>query len=137
VILSGDAQEKKEFPLLSYACLAARDTLAMGSSFTLPPILGKVMAGFGAPSAFANNFAQLFTPVAAQTVQVPFHLMALSLYNQPQLSLPERVTSLKALYTETLWARMARVLPCYGAGGVINNSLKARLAGASLAAAAK
>eukprot|EP00288_Rhodomonas_lens_P011766 CAMPEP_0177748386 /NCGR_PEP_ID=MMETSP0484_2-20121128/31904_1 /TAXON_ID=354590 /ORGANISM="Rhodomonas lens, Strain RHODO" /LENGTH=297 /DNA_ID=CAMNT_0019263257 /DNA_START=38 /DNA_END=932 /DNA_ORIENTATION=+ len=120
---------KKDFPLLSYASLAARDSLAMGSSFTLPPIIGKAMiATMGVPAAFANNFAQLFTPVVAQTVQVPFHLLALSLYNNPEMTIKERTASMKSLYTETLWARMARVLPCYGAGGVINNGLKARLA---------
>jgi len=124
---------KKDFPLLSYASLAARDSLAMGSSFTLPPIIGKAMiATMGVPAAFANNFAQLFTPVVAQTVQVPFHLLALSLYNNPEMTIKERTASMKSLYTETLWARMARVLPCYGAGGVINNGLKARLAGFSL-----
>lgn len=65
------SQAKKDFPLLSYASLAARDSLAMGSSFTLPPIIGKAMiATMGVPAAFANNFAQLFTPVVAQTVQV-------------------------------------------------------------------
>lgn len=64
--------------------------------------------------------------------QVPFHLLALSLYNNPEMTIKERTASMKSLYTETLWARMARVLPCYGAGGVINNGLKARLAGFSL-----
>eukprot|EP00961_Rhodomonas_salina_P004371 59894-Rhodomonas_salina.2 len=48
------------------------------------------------------------------------------------MTIKERTASMKSLYTETLWARMARVLPCYGAGGVINNGLKARLAGFSL-----
>lgn len=120
---------RREFPKMGYLNLAMRDMLSMGSTFTLPPVLGTLLKTAGMPSSLASNIAQTSCPVLAQTVQAPFHLMALSYYNSPDFTFSERIQSVKQLYKGTVLARMARALPCYGAGGVLNTNLQTMMVG--------
>lgn len=120
---------RREFPKLGFANLAARDMLSMGSTFTLPPVLSGLMKSMGMPSSIANNIAQTSCPVLGQVFQAPFHLMALSYYNEPDFDISQRFEYVKKLYKPTLFARMARALPCYGAGGVLNTNLQSLMVG--------
>ena len=38
-----------------------------------------------------HTLNQVLVPVLGQTIQVPFHLMALSLYNKPELDVGKRL----------------------------------------------
>mmetsp|Transcript_51491 Transcript_51491/g.122619 ORF Transcript_51491/g.122619 Transcript_51491/m.122619 type:complete len:323 (-) Transcript_51491:270-1238(-) len=116
----------RSFPFLGFVALASRDVVSMGCAFTLPPFFGKALVNAGMSNGPATTLAQILVPVLGQTVQVPFHLVALSLYNKPELDLGKRLKLCQSQYWETLGARMARAFPVYGAGGVLNTGLQAR-----------
>ena len=44
----------------------------------------------------------------------------LDLYNRPNIGLTERFSFIKTQYVRTAIARMSRILPAFGIGGIIN-----------------
>jgi hypothetical protein len=97
----------------------------MASAFTLPPILGKkIEENMNISADNALRIAQISTPVLTQIVATPFHLLGLSLYNRPSISMEERLTQIKKICFETTILRMLRFLPAFGIGGVINIELR-------------
>ena len=113
--------DPRPLPLKSYGLFAARDSMTILASFTLPPILGKVFAKqFDMELQTANNIAQLFTPCAMQLFSCPLHLHGLDLYNRNEATSQARWAFIKQEYIKTSAARIARIFPAYGIGGVIN-----------------
>jgi hypothetical protein len=51
-------------------------------------------------------------------------LYALDLYNRNSASTSERISFIKREYVKTLLARMARIFPAYGIGGVVNKYIR-------------
>jgi hypothetical protein len=78
--------------------------------------------------------AQLVTPVAAQLIAGPLHYVGLDCYNRPLTKqggygslasqLTERARFLYRGVGTVVGARMARILPGYGIGGVWNTRLR-------------
>lgn len=114
-------QAVKPFPVISYGLFFIRDIFAMASAFTIPPILGKEIQKRTSISADnGERLGQLISPIMVQFIATPFHLTALDFYNRPGLSIKERYTHIKSIFTNALFLRMMRFLPAYGFGGIIN-----------------
>jgi hypothetical protein len=70
---------------------------------------------------------------AAQVLSTPLHLLGMDLYNRPGATAESRREFAVREYAKTTLARMARVLPAFGAGGVLNKIVR-KLAHATRAA---
>ena len=114
----------RPLPLASYALFGGRDCLTILAGFSLPAVISKSMQSNGWKSAHADNLSQIATPVAMQIVSTPFHLHGLDLYNRSNQTYLERILFLKREYIKTTLARMARIFPAYGVGGVVNRYLR-------------
>lgn len=74
--------------------------------------------------------AQFACPALMQFASTPMHLLGLDLYNrQPVGGLPwtERVARIRRDYVPSCFARMGKIVPAYGVGGVVNVRLRANL----------
>lgn len=107
-------------PTMSYFFFFSRDVVTMGASFNIPDPLAEEMTSYGVPKSTADVAAQLFCPVAMQFVTTPMHLLGLDCYNRPSQSFGERVALVAANYRKTVAARIARILPAFGFGGIGN-----------------
>ncbi|PKX93328.1 uncharacterized protein P174DRAFT_443211 [Aspergillus novofumigatus IBT 16806] len=99
-------------PRISYALFCLRDSITIFASFNVPALL--------APSIPDRIFA---CPALMQFVSTPMHLLGLDLYNrQPAggLGWRERVGRIRRDYVASCFARMGKIVPAYGVGGVVN-----------------
>ena len=133
-------------PPICYGLWLARDFTVIGSSFLLPPLVAQYMEqqqqqhGWNHNNNNNNNnnsqptmldktpntqtlaLAQFVTPVAAQLIAGPLHYLGLDYSNRPNSTIPwiERWRQLKSGLSSIIPARMIRILPGYGLGGVWN-----------------
>lgn len=116
----------KPVPGLSMFCFGLRDTMTILASFTLPKFISQFMQNqFNMTPKGADNLAQLVTPCAMQIFSSPLHLYGLDLYNNPVATRAERLAAIRKGYVSTSLARMARILPAFGIGGVVNTNVRA------------
>ena len=119
-------------PRLSYACWIARDFSVIGSSFILPDLVsGHVARIWDMDERRAKSASQVALPVLSQFIAGPLHLLGLDLYNR---NLSEKTTwrdaavdRSKTLYrgfVPVVVARIARIIPGYSIGGVLNTNLR-------------
>ena len=74
------------------------------------------------------SFAQIVTPAAMQAFGTPLHLFALDLYNRNgRLTWRHRVQMVRTNWVSATLARMCRIIPAYGFGGVVNMKVRTRL----------
>lgn len=112
-------------PATSYLFFFSRDLVTMGASFNIPePLANEMHASLGIPQTTSDVAAQLFCPVAMQFVTTPMHLMGLDMYNRPHSSWRDRVDLISSNYRKTVAARIARILPAFGFGGLGNRKLR-------------
>jgi hypothetical protein len=74
--------------------------------------------------------AQFACPALMQFFSTPMHLLGLDLYNrQPPggLRWTERVARIRRDYISSSFARMGKIVPAYGVGGVVNVRTRASL----------
>jgi hypothetical protein len=126
------------FPRSSLALFAVRDAHTVLASFLLPPVIGAWLHEHGAVATRARGelLAQLAAPCVIQLVSTPFHILALDLFNRPSGNKSEKKTVLGAdrwamirqKYAVTVAARMGRILPAFGVGGVTNRHVRQTLA---------
>lgn len=74
--------------------------------------------------------AQFITPAAVQLVSTPLHLLGLDLYNRPGASSGERSAKVLRDWAKSAAARICRIVPAFGVGGVVNMKVRKRLMGA-------
>ena len=120
-------REAKPMHPLSYGMFAGRDSLTILASFTLPPKLAKAAKeATGLSDTMCENTAQLVTPCAMQILSTPGHLYGLDLYNRPVVEAggPSRAAFIRREYVKTCAARMARIFPAFGVGGVVNANVR-------------
>ena len=110
----------------SLGLFAMRDSMTIFASFTLPPILSVELQSHGVPKSVADVSSQLFSPCAMQFVSSPLHLVGLDLYNNPNGLNAGRVDFVKKEYFKTSLARIGRILPAFGIGGVLNKDFRVR-----------
>jgi hypothetical protein len=126
-------------PLLSYALFATRDSMTIFASFNLPPAIAprlldlppsaqKRLSGILSTESRRNNTAQFFAPAAMQLISTPIHLLGLDLYNrQGDISMTRRFARITRDWAVSALARMCRIIPAYGVGGVVNANMRKSL----------
>ena len=110
-------------PNFSFVLFAAMTILV---SFTLPGLIAKRMEEQKFSSeGTAGTLAQLLTPVTMQIFSTPLHLHGLDLYNRnSDLPASDRMAFIQKEYIKTTVARMSRIFPAFGIGGVINKEVR-------------
>lgn len=123
-------------PKMSYLLFAARDSMTIFASFNLPPILSQklkdvppaVQQKFSrilSTDSARTNTAQFIAPAAMQVFSTPIHLLGLDLYNRQQgLGFSERFSRVCRDWTVSAFARMGRIVPAFGVGGVVNGQMR-------------
>jgi len=118
-------------PRMTYAFWVARDFSVIGSSFILPDLVSMHVANaLDIDEKAAKSMSQLVLPVATQLIAGPLHYVGLDLYNRdlstkswPE-SIMDRSRSLYRGIAPVVVARVARIAPGYGIGGVLNTNLR-------------
>ncbi|PHH62647.1 hypothetical protein CDD81_6793 [Ophiocordyceps australis] len=155
VRLFGTATAPRPIPWPCYALFTLRDCITIFASFNLPPVLAPRIDDYlhGAKdsatkhandaskgSAAANErvtsssfipsglvAAQFLAPAAVQFLSTPLHLLGLDLYNRPSSSPADRASRVRANWLVSSLARICRIVPAFGVGGVVNLKLRQTL----------
>ena len=121
----------QKVPNASYGLWLSRDLIGVGSSFVLPDLIAKRMSSENPEDMQKyRDMSQFGVPVATQFVAGPLHLLGLDLFNRPMQSISwrdafvERTRFLMNGYSAVVGARIARIIPGYGFGGVMNTKLR-------------
>ena len=115
----------KIVPPLSYSLYTFRDSVTIFASFNLPPIVSNgLQTHFSLSHTYSDTLAQLITPCAAQIITTPFHLLGMDVYNRPIAASSQRMSFIGKEVVKTTLARIGRIFPAYGIGGVINKKLR-------------
>lgn len=108
-----------------------RDCLTIFASFNLPPLLApKIETHMGEEVkryVAAASVAQFVTPAAIQFVSTPLHLLGLDLYNRPGAQMggrEGRVAQVVKNWGKSAVARIGRIVPAFGVGGVVNTKVR-------------
>jgi len=121
---------RRRVPFTSNALYMMRDTTTIFSSFNLPSIVShKIYTGFQVDHHTADIIAQLITPCTVQFMTSPLQLLGMDLYNRPTgekniITYKMRWEFIKKEYLGTSLARVSRIFPAYGIGGVLNKYLR-------------
>jgi hypothetical protein len=74
------------------------------------------------------NTAQFLAPAAVQIFSTPIHLLGLDLFNrQGRIGARERWSRVTRDWTVSALARMGRIVPAFGVGGVVNANVRKNL----------
>lgn len=121
-------------PPASYLLFTLRDCLTIFASFNVPPLLGPVLTNQLSESvqryASGQTVAQFAVPAAVQLLSTPLHLLGLDLYNRPYSreaaapSLRDRWTAVGKNWAVSTAARICRIVPAFGVGGVVNMKVR-------------
>ena len=128
----GNAAVSTSIPRMTYALWITRDLLVVGSSFILPDLVsGRIAEQYNMDEKDAHRIAQFSLPVATQFIAGPLHYMGLDLYNRRLADtsswrevIVDRSKSLYRGFVPVVSARIARIAPGYGIGGVMNTQLR-------------
>lgn len=118
--------DPKPMPKLSMGLFATRDSMTILASFSLPPVLSqRLQSNTSIKKETANAITQLLTPVTVQLFSAPLDLYALDLYNR-NIKVPtsDRINFIRRKYFKHALARMARIVPAFGVGGILNKYLR-------------
>ncbi|KAL8732044.1 MAG: hypothetical protein Q9166_002996 [cf. Caloplaca sp. 2 TL-2023] len=119
----------RSIPKASYALFALRDSMTIFASFNLPPLVAPMLSEEVEKVVTRGSLAQILAPAAMQISTTPLHLWGLDLYNRPGVSMAERVRQVGRNWAGSTAARMGRIVPAFGFGGVINAKVRRRLMG--------
>mmetsp|Transcript_19981 Transcript_19981/g.29203 ORF Transcript_19981/g.29203 Transcript_19981/m.29203 type:complete len:341 (-) Transcript_19981:157-1179(-) len=116
-----------KIPKITYGLFAMRDCMVIGSSFILPDILcGVIQEHSDLDRDSALKVSQLACPILAQGFVGPVQLLGLDIYNRPLAGLStkdlfmERFRFQCANFSSIFGARVSRIAPAYGLGGIGN-----------------
>lgn len=129
--LFGSVGSNRPVPLPTFALFTVRDCLTIFASFNLPtllsPSLEQHMGDQVRKYVTATSAAQFLTPAAVQIVSTPLHLLGLDLYNRQGVSKSERMRRVVRDWGKSAFARMGRIVPAFGVGGVVNAKVRRNL----------
>ncbi|KAH8552518.1 hypothetical protein BGW37DRAFT_288592 [Umbelopsis sp. PMI_123] len=116
----------KPLPALSYLLFATRDSLTIAASFNAPPIVSKWMQTEGILNnkKISDTISQLTCPAMMQVFSTPLHLLGLDMYNNAKATPGQRFSLIRRVYVKTTLARVGRIAPAFGIGGVGNNYVR-------------
>lgn len=117
--------DPRPMPTMSLGLFGTRDSMTILASFSLPGLISqRLQDDFKVGKLTADTSAQLVTPVSMQILSTPLHLLGLDLYNRSAVSGADRIAFVKQEYLKTVLARMARIFPAFGIGGVVNKYVR-------------
>lgn len=137
--LFGKGSAPAKVPLVTYALFTTRDLATVACSFNLPPVVADWVSrnkDANLPDIVKDNprtTAQLVVPTALQFFSTPIHVLALDFYNRQntpttpsyeKITLQLRAQFVAREYPASTLARMARILPAFGIGGIANMKLR-------------
>ncbi|TVY83097.1 putative membrane protein [Lachnellula suecica] len=131
--LFGPGGPPRPVPLPSYALFTLRDCLTIFASFNVPPLLGPVinrkMGDELQKKLSGQTIAQFLAPASVQILSTPMHLLGLDLYNRGQtgISWGDRWAIVKKNWAVSAAARICRIVPAFGVGGVVNSKVRKSL----------
>jgi hypothetical protein len=115
-------------PKSSYTLFCLRDSITIFASFNIPALIAPSIPDFVASTpGMKSALAQFSCPALMQFASTPMHLLGLDLFNrQPAGGLPwtDRVARIRRDYVPACFARMGKIVPAYGIGGVANVRLR-------------
>jgi len=124
-------------PLPSYALFTVRDCLTIFASFNVPPLLGPYLTARLSSevqkTVSGQTVAQFVAPAAVQLLSTPLHLLGLDLYNRPSAdraaapSWRQRWELVRKNWAVSAAARICRIVPAFGVGGVVNFKMRQNL----------
>ena len=111
--------------LPSYALFAARDCMTIFASFNVPPLLGPALSRRVGDEVqryvSGQTMAQFAAPAAVQLASTPVHLWGLDIYNRPGVTCwRDRWAVVRKNWAVSTAARICRIVPAFGVGGVVN-----------------
>jgi hypothetical protein len=132
VRMFGSGGPPRPVPLPSYALFTIRDCLTIFASFNVPPLLGPVISkSMGKElekSLNGQTIAQFLAPASIQLISTPLHLLGLDLYNRgDKLGFADRWQMIRKNWAISSVARICRIVPAFGIGGVVNQNLRKRM----------
>lgn len=118
--------------IASYALFAFRDSLTIFAAFNLPPLIAPILPlSTEIEKHFSKaSMAQFLAPAGIQLLSTPVHLLGLDLYNRPTrtgVSWRMRAKRITRDWLGGSVARMSRIVPAFGVGGVVNNGIRKRM----------
>jgi hypothetical protein len=123
-------------PMTTFALFTVRDCLTIFASFNLPPLLAphlsERMSSETQKYIGALSVAQFVTPAAVQLVSTPLHLLGLDLYNRPGAAVggvDGRAGKVLRDWGKSALARIGRIVPAFGVGGVVNTKVRKGMMG--------
>ncbi|KAF1834070.1 hypothetical protein BDW02DRAFT_353911 [Decorospora gaudefroyi] len=123
-------------PMSTFALFTIRDCLTIFASFNLPPLLAPRVEAHMSTEVkkyvAALSVAQFITPAAVQIVSTPLHLLGLDLYNRPDASvggIDGRASRVFRDWAKSAAARICRIVPAFGVGGVVNTKVRTNFMG--------
>ncbi|PSS02200.1 hypothetical protein BD289DRAFT_422862 [Coniella lustricola] len=128
----------RSVPVASYALFTARDCMTIFASFNVPVLLGPAVGhalgdDFSRRWVSGQTFVQFAAPAFVQIFSTPVHLLGLDLYNRPRCertgmpSWQERWIQVRKNWSISVLARLCRIIPAYGIGGVVNVKVRRSL----------
>jgi len=132
-----------KIPLATLGLWFGRDLLVIGSGFILPDMMADAMSvirierngGVDIEQQVKDTdrkMCQLICPVMTQVIAGPLHFLGLDLVNRPlsrygngtfaswRMAFLDRMRYLRSGYVSIVSARMMRIAPGYGVGGIFN-----------------
>lgn len=119
--------------LPSYILFATRDCLTIFASFNLPPLLApRIDARLSESlkrSVSGLTAAQFLAPASVQLFSTPIHLLGLDMYNRPDAATTwsQRWRAVRSNWLVSTVARVCRIVPAFGVGGVVNTKARRHL----------
>jgi hypothetical protein len=122
----------RSVPLPTYALFTVRDCLTIFASFNVPPLLAPHLPKDLPllPKVSQASVAQFLAPASIQVLSTPLHLLGLDLYNRPAsitVTWRERARKVVGEWGKSTLARMGRIVPAFGVGGVVNSGVRRNL----------
>uniref|UniRef100_K3WMC3 Uncharacterized protein n=1 Tax=Globisporangium ultimum (strain ATCC 200006 / CBS 805.95 / DAOM BR144) TaxID=431595 RepID=K3WMC3_GLOUD len=119
--------KQHSFPVTSVGLFAVRDSLTVISCFHAPKIIMEHLREQGMNEKVSTAVAQVGAPIAVQFASTPLHLLGLDLYNHPVADRAARLQFIQREYFRSSLARVARIGPAFGIGGIGNTSCRSKL----------
>lgn len=119
-------------PPVSYALFTIRDCLTIFASFNVPPLLApridEMLKTEWRKHVSGATCAQFVAPAFVQLFSTPLHLLGLDMYNRPGVSgWRERWELVRGAWMPSALARIGRIVPAFGVGGVVNTKVRRNL----------
>ncbi|OCK86035.1 hypothetical protein K432DRAFT_285567 [Lepidopterella palustris CBS 459.81] len=127
-MFSAPGSAPRAVPAATFVLFTLRDCLTIFASFNLPPIIAPHLSRYMGESVkgyvSSASAAQFLTPAAVQLFSTPVHLLGLDLYNRENAMWQARAGKVARDWAKSCLARIFRIVPAFGVGGVVNMNVR-------------